>query len=190
MKSGVKLSNENLHIRFIWQWYTDQLNAINESKKKLLEELLTGIIRDFQDLSFSTHAEIENYFQECIAELELLVCFNIVAAAEAKIREHFISKIDLGRSADPLVNEYKSIFRKKNLDMRRVSLKDDIFKLWKKEMPGISGSIQKFDECLKFRNWLAHGRYWNGNYRTFIPIDVNDVAVNLFRKFSYIDNWE
>lgn len=99
-------------------------------------------------------------------------------------------KIDRGRSSDPLVNDYKLIYKSKYKNIRRVSLKDDIFKTWRDIMPTINGPISKFLLCLNFRNWLAHGRYWNGNFITFLPIEVNEVTRNLFKKFEHIDDWE
>ena len=42
----------------------------------------------------------------------------------------------------------------------RVSLEDDILRLWKEAYPEYKSFISEVITAFKYRHWLAHGRYW------------------------------
>src|SRR5205823_4082506 len=44
---------------------------------------------------------------------------------------------------------------------RYVSLDDDIFENWSKQVTGAGRLISELRAAFRFRHWLAHGHYWD-----------------------------
>ena len=42
-----------------------------------------------------------------------------------------------------------------------ISLENNIIAIWKQVVPAKKNTFSNFIGLLKYRHWLAHGRYWN-----------------------------
>jgi hypothetical protein len=58
---------------------------------------------------------------------------------------------------DPLSREFRQLYK---TNEERVRLDEDLLRLWAQNDPGLGPLISNLRGALKFRHWLAHGRYW------------------------------
>ncbi len=105
----------------------------------------------------------------------------LLAAIEASFRVDYFKRCDQ-KMKDQLSREFRKLYKKKD---RRVSLEDEILKLWKlhADIPvALTGEIR--DE-FKYRHWLAHGRYWVPKFgRSYDFFSVYRLADTVNREFS------
>lgn len=88
--------------------------------------------------------------------LDRMCSLELLAAIEARVRIDYII-----RGQDKLRDEFsrkmRAIYNRKE---NRASLKDEIVALWRTEMPEHKTRLDNLVRALDYRNWLAHGRYW------------------------------
>jgi len=123
-----------------------------------------------------TKEDILNYFSEQKSELENLVSLNIMASVEATIRIDYLNRV-YTRKKDPVSRCFRDLHKEKGV---KASLENDILKIWKQEQPSCKKAIDNFQQTLKLRHWLAHGRYWTPKLgRTYNLNHVFDIAEQL-----------
>ncbi|MBO9570945.1 MAG: hypothetical protein J7497_01855 [Chitinophagaceae bacterium] len=170
----MKFSNKFTTIEEIESWHQDQYQALTNFKSHQVELALSGNRSLNEKFSELTIDELHSYFDESLEELDYLVSFNLLSAVEAHIRMDFYSKI----KDKPRVNittRYRELYKEKG-DM--VSLEEDLLRILKEELPDHKSSFSDYIGALKFRHWIAHGRYWvpkfgrNYNTASILPITV------------------
>ncbi len=90
--------------------------------------------------------------------MEHLVCFGLISATEALLRSDFYKKV-YNKEKSELAKIFRDIYKEKE---NRVSLESDIIENWK--ICTGKSDFSKFLISLKYRHWLAHGRYWTPKY--------------------------
>lgn len=183
----ISFSGKERTLNFIWDWFIDQKEAINDLSIKIKNSIISGNydVRDF--FLGKSIDEIESYFQELLVELEYLVSLDLIVAAEAILRKDFYKKIEKVKSVGPEVSDSisKEYFRIFKIKGHKVSLKEDILEVRKRIFPSHQKAISDFKGAIGFRDWLAHGRYWKPNLgRNYTPFDVNKLCNKLFQNIS------
>ncbi|MDR3281083.1 MAG: hypothetical protein LBT23_11270 [Synergistaceae bacterium] len=84
----------------------------------------------------------------------------LLAFIEAKFRCHYIDIINY-RKKGPFLKIYKNLYYEKK---NKVSLEEDIFKIWEKVNMNSKHLTQRLKGAFKYRHWLAHGRYWSPHF--------------------------
>ena len=79
-----------------------------------------------------------------------------MSALEALFRIDYLTRC-YNKKKDPLSRKMRGISRKKGV---RTSLENDILRLWKEVCPEYKSFISEVITAFDYRNWLAHGRYW------------------------------
>ena len=103
-----------------------------------------------------TNNELIEYFEQHLEELEKNISFNILSTIEASFRIDY--KIRTRKKhKDDLSRKFRELHKTKG---DNISLEKDILELWKGEYPKFKSIISDFIGALKYRHWLAHGRYW------------------------------
>ncbi len=148
-------SNQDKTIDYIFSWYEDQSTAMRRYKIDLRASVIAPPILDTKFFGF-TLQDIEDYFLESKKELEHLVCFDLISATESALRIDFYTKISDRKRLD-ITKDFKQIQREKE---DRVSLEQDIIEKWKEHYPAEKKYFSALLGLLKYRHWLAHGRYW------------------------------
>jgi hypothetical protein len=68
---------------------------------------------------------------------------------------------------------------------RRVSLTEDLFVVWSASDPHARSIVHELRAAYKYRNWLAHGRYWqpklSRRYSFEDLYEIASIAVTHFR---------
>jgi len=161
----ISLSNEYKKITEIIKWYELQKESTYLLKNKVIdcfikkESIQSNIEEFFLGFNFS---EIQEYFDNQLSELEIITNFNLIASSEALLRRDFYLRIKQ-RKKDEISKEFKKIRKKQE---SRISLEDNLLKIWMLFIPEIKKYIDDYKKLLKYRHWLAHGRYWLLESRT------------------------
>ncbi len=155
----VSLSGEEKSIETIAEWYEDQKEAIRDLRTKVLTAItnpgaVTGINTKF--VTF-TADEIIEYFNDNEIELEHLVCFDLISAAEARLRVDFYKKV-YNKSKSKTGEAFRESYK---LKQNKISLEEDIIETWKAVSASNKKFFSEFLGLLNYRHWLAHGRYWS-----------------------------
>jgi hypothetical protein len=180
MSKRVTFSGNNLEIESIFEWYKISEKSLRRYRKEILDrathrkEVPTWFIG-------MTTGEISEYFEDHLQELKNLVSFDLLSAAEAKLKIDCYQRA-YQRDRDQVSQRFRQIVQKKG---KKVSLKQDILEVWKNQVDFSTnytkGNIGEFKGALKLRNWLAHGRFWTPKLpREFSePRDVYIIVNNL-----------
>ena len=82
----------------------------------------------------------------------------ILARVEAAFRRDYKARAT-GKSPDSISIEFRKLHKAKGLKVR---LEEEILSVWRGHVePTEQKNISDLKGMLKYRHWLAHGRYWN-----------------------------
>ncbi|NNU93423.1 hypothetical protein ETC01_09285 [Geobacillus sp. NFOSA3] len=152
MKRRITFSGENRNLEDIVSFY----NLCKSALLKYKENIKKGLEIPEEFIGF-TPEKLDQYFKDKIKELENLTCLDLLAAVEAKLRIDYLTRV-YNRKKDNLSRIFRCIYKEKAI---RVSLDEDILENWKNQYHEAKKYISDYKSALLFRNWLAHGRYWN-----------------------------
>jgi hypothetical protein len=83
-------------------------------------------------------------------------CLAMLTSIEAAFRQDYLFRCRK-RLTDDLSRALRAIYKQKQ---DSVSLERDLFDAWSKHTSGANSLIGDLRGAFRFRNWLAHGRYW------------------------------
>jgi len=128
------------------------------SKNSLIFYMDNIIAERIKDRNYTalTKYELIEVFHSHIDELEKTVSMNILSNVEADFRIDYIIRTKR-RLKDPVSRKLRELFKTKG---EKISLENEILAIWKEEHPEFKGIISDLIGALKYRHWLAHGRYW------------------------------
>lgn len=126
--------------------------------KKDAEEglsLLFSQAEHFERFALMSAKEIQQLFIKRTAELELQATFSLMTSLEAFLQLDFHDRIEK-RYKDPLSRYFRDSYKQP----KRISFESDIINGWEAVYPETRRFFQKIKVVLRYRHWLAHGRYW------------------------------
>lgn len=103
-----------------------------------------------------TREDMQKEKREIFEENERNSVMNMLAALEAAFRMDYLDRCQK-KKRDPLSRQFRAIYVAKR---ERVSLRDDIFPVWKLYSADARRTVSRVEDAYRYRNWLAHGRYW------------------------------
>lgn len=154
MARRVSFSNENLSIDEIAYYKQDLEKAISLYYKRYSE------YEKFQTFNLK---ELTKEKALRLKELELNAIFMLLSSVEALFRIDFNIRVNK-KLKDELSREFRDIYKNKQ---KRISLNEDILKTWQSNFVSFESIITKYKETLKYRHWLAHGRYWEPKFQKY-----------------------
>jgi hypothetical protein len=141
----ISLSGQELSFSEISHYYITSEKSLRSIYQKEIINSIDYTIREI----------LNNELEQYIEELDKSTALTMLAAIEAHFIVDFLQRCYY-KDKKPISREFQKIFkrRKKN---SKVYL-EDILEIWKQytKKTVISDLIGAF----KYRNWLAHGRYW------------------------------
>lgn len=126
--------------------------------KKDAEEglsLLFSQAEHYKRFALMTSKEIQQLFLDRLNELELQAILSLMTSLEAIFQLDFHDRIEK-RYKDPLSRHFRENYK----NPKRISFEKDIITGWENVYPGTKRYFQKIRVILRYRHWLAHGRYW------------------------------
>ncbi len=103
-----------------------------------------------------TLGEVETYFANIFREIEYSFCLNLIASIEARFRMDYVVRAT-DKLKDPLSREFRELYKE---HQEKVGLEEVILEQWKHHHSHTKSYISAYIGALKYRHWLAHGRYW------------------------------
>lgn len=95
-----------------------------------------------------------------LQELDRASALAVLTAVEAALRIDYLWR-SYRRLKDPLSRAFREL---ENTRGHRAGLEEDILRLWKQHQPESAAPISHLIGALKYRHWLAHGRYWKPKF--------------------------
>ena len=109
---------------------------------------------------FTTYfpSEVDAELAERMSETDMRSALVLVARIEAALRRDYIERCRL-KMADDVSIAFRKIHKKRG---QRVRLDEDILDVWYQNVdPPGRKVVSTLRGLLKYRHWLAHGRYWD-----------------------------
>lgn len=160
----------------IWNWYQAQRRIV--SGERVRTRSSPGTRQHSHDSPYFglTEAEIEDYFDQQIEELELLTMLGLISVTEGCLHRDFRARTSQ-RLKDKISKRFRRIQKKCNKKNRRIELEGHILPVWREHSDDRdkSRAINGFCSLLPLRHWLAHGRHWNAKLGR--DYDTQDVYV-------------
>jgi hypothetical protein len=180
------LSGDEPTLDDVWLWYEFQWAVIGEEKGRILSALAAGIGPTESRYVGKTRDELETDFAFQINELGAAAALLMLAATEAAMRVDFVERVGQ-KKKDPVSRKFREIHRKRK---DKVRLEEDILNPWvdKSADSAVKAAVSAFKGVLKYRNWLAHGRYWKpklGQPSGYDPLDVFELCQQLLQATAY-----
>jgi len=132
--------------------------------------------------------EVDKELKERKETLNRMCSLEMLAAIEAKIRIDYIVR-GQNKLRDDFSKEIRKIYTKKE---NKASLIDDILFTWKKEKPSHKSRLDDLGKALDYRNWLAHGRYWQPKKHPHINrydyLSIYALASDILNNLELVEN--
>jgi len=113
--------------------------------------------------------EVTKELRRRLEEVDKTSSLAVMASIEAAFRIDYLQRC-YRRGKDPVSRAFRSIYKAKQT---HASLKDEIFGAWADNSSVPRSIIGDLRGAFRFRDWLAHGRYWKP--RLGRRYDFNDV---------------
>lgn len=182
MIKRVPFSDDNLELEEIWDWFDNNKIGLHLLKSDLLEAIKNNSLVPEKYIGFNS-AEIEAHIKSQLTELENVTSLSLLSAVEAKLRRDYLLRV-YARKRDEISRSMKQIYNEK---ADKASLEEDILECWKGVHPELKRIVGDYRGALKYRNWLAHGRYWlpkfGGKYDLYTVYAISD---NLVRNLGLV----
>lgn len=121
--------------------------------------------------------DVVNDLAFSVNELEYNSTFNVMAAIEAALRTDYLNRA-YERRKDVLSRAFRTIHQTRGA---RAMLEDEILVAWRDHGAMPASLMSALVSALKYRHWLAHGRYWEPKLgRKYDYFTVFGIAEELF----------
>lgn len=181
----ISLSCEQTSVDDVWAHYENIRDSVVRDfavakkrlfgKRELKDERLFGMSGE----------ELDSYFEEILQEVDVQASLFILAATEATIRVDFLSRVYEKRK-DTVSRDFRQLYVSRcDHNKIMVRLEEDILDTWAEQRPETKSDIGSLKGAMKYRHWLAHGRYWVPKIgQRYDPSGLIQMITGLFEKMG------
>lgn len=132
-------------------------------------------------------SQLPDVLAEMVRELDLEASLALFASFEAILRTDFKWRVETQASCPPQV---KKLWNEVNGPKARL---EDLLDAWREAYPMAAKVVGDFKTVLRWRHWLAHGRYWP--QKGFAGFDMRNVSTaaealqNAISDFPRLIDW-
>jgi len=154
---------------------------------------LTAAIEEYFNFTDKTipermwHEPLDKIKRKRLYELEFTSSLSILAAIEAAFRIDYLQRCYQRKPKNELSKALQEIYKVKESKGFRSSFMDDILKTWKEKSSIAKHKFGNLKGAWKFRNWIAHGRYWERNFNRYDYFSIYSLAQDIFSNFNFIE---
>lgn len=94
-----------------------------------------------------------------LKELSIECGMMLMSAVEAAFRTDFVLRCRKSRK-NQIDKDFKKVLESVK-ELYQVRIKEDLIDRWAEEYPGDKHLFSQLKHRFDYRNWIAHGRYWN-----------------------------
>lgn len=149
MASRVAFSDQNVDITAHALHHNDVEKALNLYFSPASPHYMQRFIGD-------SPSDVANELSRRLDELDLSSTFTVLGAVEASFRVDYLQRCYAKRK-DPISRQFRQIYKKYG---NKAYLDQHIFATWQELVPQSKDVIFTLRGAFRFRDWLAHGRYW------------------------------
>lgn len=159
-----------------WSWYLAQKRVWVQVRAGVMDAIANGTRMPFDEFLGLTEEEFTLRFSGIMVELAHLSCMGILSATEGELRRDYLLRV-ARRDKSEIGRRFRSAYKDREA---RIALEDGILHSLLVERPGLKSTLSRFKGALRYRHWLAHGRYWNPKLgQRYVPEDVFEICVPL-----------
>ena len=181
MTPRVSISSNRIGVDDVWEYYETIRAAIVQFAEMTRQSLAGGA--DLQDprLFGMDMAELDAYFESLLDEADKQASLFLIASAEATIRVDFLERV-YERRKDHVSRALRDVYKSRcEHNKIKVRLDEDILDIWASEVAQAKTPVGTFKGALRFRHWLAHGRFWVPKLgRKYDPSGIVQLVIDLF----------
>jgi hypothetical protein len=101
-------------------------------------------------------ARVDEARERALSELDLTSSLSVLSSVEAALRLDYLYRV-YDRWRDPLSRAMRALHRNRGSKAR---LDEDLIRLWRDTTDVPNVLLNELVGALNYRDWLAHGRYW------------------------------
>jgi len=167
---------ENVSIRHILQYFYDTEQALILYEDEIVSSAVSRNMPTDNTFFGLSVPEVRERFISDRSELGKTTVLSLIAATEADFRVDYLSRVQ-ARKKDKISKAFRQLFREKR---QFAALDKDLLRVWRDSDRELESVTNPFVEALKYRHWLAHGRYWlNRVNKSYTPENVYLICENL-----------
>lgn len=180
MSSLKKVSFSNVHssISEIEEYYVDSEAA--------LENYFSGNELSSRFIGYSLKM-LQDELKEKKATLDRMCSLELLASIEARLRIDYLIRCQK-KHKDSLSRKFREIYSEK---ANRASLLDEIAFTWQQEFPEHKARLDNLRKAIDYRNWLAHGRYWQSKKTPHIYkydyLAIYNLTTDIFNEMDLLE---
>lgn len=128
--------------------------------------------------------DVKREHKKLMRELNIQACMALLSVVEATLKTDFVCRVRRQKRKDPDDSHFVDVLASYD-KLYKVRIKEDLIDYWKEKLK-TEVDVHHFNimkERIDYRNWIAHGRYWNkfGNAgREKFSFDSLYIEVNNF----------
>lgn len=189
MTPRVSINAEQITVDDIWKAYETTRASIMSHANRLKQSLVDDVTLNEPEFLGMSLNELDAYFEEVRDEADCQASLFIIAAAEATIRVDFLERV-YKRRKDSVSQTFRDIYKSRcDHSKVKVRLAEDILDIWAENLPRAKNPVGTFKGALRFRDWLAHGRYWVPKLgQKYDPNGLAQIVTDLFNQIGVANN--
>jgi hypothetical protein len=168
----------------IWKCYESITLSINKRFEAAKLNLAAGLAIAEPELAGLSLSKLSDFFNKLQDEADQQAAMFLIASAEAEMRINFWEKVRKGKGN--ISKKFRNIAKEKHKQKsRNIRLDDEILDVWTDNSPSAKKSVGDFKGALRFRHWLAHGRWWQPKLgQKYDPAGIYALIEELFTELS------
>lgn len=148
--SNFKLRDHSITLDEVANYYDNSMKAIDVYYD------ISNVNPDLIGLSLK---EVKAKRREVLTELTIECGMMLMSAVEAAFRTDFVLRCRKSRK-EQIDRDFKEILKGVK-ELYQVRIKEDLIDRWAEEYPDEKHHFSLLKNRFDYRNWVAHGRYWN-----------------------------
>ena len=103
--------------------------------------------------------EVKTKREKLLKELSIECGMMLMSAVEAAFRSDFVLRCRKSRK-EQIDRDFKKVLNGVN-ELYKVRIKEDLIDRWAEDYPANKHNFSLLKNRFDYRNWVAHGRFWN-----------------------------
>lgn len=156
----VSVSSEQVTLDGVWDHYETLRGTVVREAEEAKRNLAHGIAPRNLKLFGMDLDEMDAHFESILEEIDTQASLFLLAATEATVRVDFLARV-YEKRRDAVSRTFRNVYKSRcDHNKIKVRLEEDILDIWGEELPGSRPHVGRLKAAFRYRNWIAHGRYW------------------------------
>ena len=136
----------------------DEVSSYYDNSKEAIEQYYNPSIVNPSFVGLSPR-EVRAKRDKLLKELSIECGMMLMSAVEAAFRSDFVLRCRKSKK-EQIDRDFKIVLERVK-ELYQVRIKEDLIDRWAEEYPADRHNFSLLKNRFDYRNWVAHGRYWN-----------------------------